>query len=249
MRRKNRKPIASIENLPQFTTMNVIEGQAGLVKYSSLIFYSLTLDNILNIIVLLILAGITISALSGDNGILTNATKAKEQTEISNEKDAVNLAVGGALAEDEGNSITYDNLAKEFDQNPGTRKYTLDGSGPFTVTFTDSGRAYLIDENGKISEVETGPVEQPEETPELWEATRTTDSAWYNYVDVTSNTVVRVSSAKITGGMKPIKYVGPESDTQTGSKWANVMTSDGSMFVWIPRYAYKITSGYHSSTA
>ena len=49
--------------------------------------------------------------------------------------------------------------------------------------------------------------------------------------------------------MKPIKYVGPESETQTGSKWANVMTSDGSMFVWIPRYAYKITSGYHSSTA
>ena len=204
---------------------------------------------VITIIVLLILAGVTISALSGDNGILTNATKAKEQTEISNEKDAVNLAVGGALAEDEGNSITYDNLAKEFNQNPGSGKYILDGSGPFTVTFTDSGRAYLIDENGKISEVETGPVEQPEETPELWEATRTTDSAWYSYVDVTSNTVVKVNSPKITGGMKPIKYVGPESDTQTGSKWANAMTSDGSMFVWIPRYAYKITSGYHSSTA
>ena len=60
---------------------------------------------------------------------------------------------------------------------------------------------------------------------------------------------MKVNSPKITGGMKPIKYVGPESDTQTGSKWANVMTSDGSMFVWIPRYAYKITSGYHSSTA
>ena len=204
---------------------------------------------VITIIVLLILAGVTISALSGDNGILTNATKAKEQTEISNEKDAVSLAVGGALAEDEGNIITYDNLVKEFDQNPGSGKYTLDGTGPFTVTFTDSGRAYLIDENGKISEIETGPVEQPEETPELWEATRTTDSAWYSYVDVTSNTVVKVNSPKITGGMKPIKYVGPESETQTGSKWANVMTSDGSMFVWIPRYAYKITSGYHSSTA
>ena len=25
--------------------------------------------------------------------------------------------------------------------------------------------------------------------------------------------------------------------------------SDGSMWVWIPRYAYSITSGYHSSTA
>ena len=204
---------------------------------------------VITIIVLLILAGVTISALSGDNGILTNATKAKEQTEISNEKDAVSLAVGGALAEDEGNIITYDNLVKEFDQNPGSGKYTLDGTGPFTVTFTDSGRAYLIDENGKISEIETGPVEQPEETPELWEATRTTDSAWYSYVDVTSNTVVKVNSPKLTGGMKPIKYVGPKSDTQTGSKWANAMTSDGSMFVWIPRYAYKITSGYHSDTA
>ena len=149
----NRNPIEiHRKKLPQFTTMNVIDGQAGLINYSSLIFYSLTIDNILNIIVLLILAGVTIAALSGDNGILTNATKAKEQTEISNEKDAVSLAVGGALAEDKGNSITYDNLVKEFDQNPGSGKYTLDGSGPFTVTFTDSGRSYLIDENGNISE-------------------------------------------------------------------------------------------------
>ena len=33
-----RKPIASLNKLPQFTTMNVIDGQAGLVRYSSLIF-------------------------------------------------------------------------------------------------------------------------------------------------------------------------------------------------------------------
>ena len=86
MREKNRKPIASIKKLPQFTTMNVIDGQAGLVNYSSLIFYSLTIDNILNIIVLLILVGVTIAAISGDNGILQNAARAKEQTEKA-EKD------------------------------------------------------------------------------------------------------------------------------------------------------------------
>ena len=74
MRENNRNPIERCrKRLPQFTTMNVIDGQAGLVIYSSLIFYSLTIDNILNIIVLLILAGVTISALSGDNGIFTNA--------------------------------------------------------------------------------------------------------------------------------------------------------------------------------
>ena len=30
-------------------------------------------------------------------------------------------------------------------------------------------------------------------------------------------------------------------------KWANAKSQDGSYWVWIPRYAYKITSGYHSS--
>ena len=34
----------------------------------------------------------------------------------------------------------------------------------------------------------------------------------------------------------------------TAKKWANAKTSDGSMWVWIPRYAYSITSGYHSSS-
>ena len=35
----------------------------------------------------------------------------------------------------------------------------------------------------------------------------------------------------------------------TAKKWANAKTSDGSMWVWIPRYAYSVTSGYHSSNA
>ena len=52
MREKNRKTIEIEKMLPQFTTMNVIDGQAGLMSYSSLIFYSLTIDNILNILVL-----------------------------------------------------------------------------------------------------------------------------------------------------------------------------------------------------
>ena len=82
MRENNRKPIEKcIKKLPQFTTMNVIDGQAGLVIYSSLIFYSLTIDNILNIIVLLILAAVSIATLTGENGILTRAQDAKEKTE------------------------------------------------------------------------------------------------------------------------------------------------------------------------
>ena len=87
--------------------------------------------------------------------------------------------------------------------------------------------------------------------PELWRRTTTDDPEWYSYIDANAESsetaVAEVNAPKLTGGMESIKYVGPESDTQTGSKWANAITSDGSMFVWIPRYAYKITSGYHQN--
>ena len=59
--------------------------------------------------------------------------------------------------------------------------------------------------------------------------------------------------------MTPIKWNGsswvetkgsdPDWYDYTAKKWANAKTSDGSMCVWIPRYAYSITSGYHSSIA
>ena len=88
MRGNNRKSIEKCrKRLPQFTMMNVIDGQAGLVIYSSLIFYSLTIDNILNIIVLLILAGVSIAMLTGNNGILTQASKAKENTAKAEEDE------------------------------------------------------------------------------------------------------------------------------------------------------------------
>ena len=48
---------------------------------------------VITIIVLLILSGVTISALSGENGIITNAIKAKEQINESNFEENVNLVL------------------------------------------------------------------------------------------------------------------------------------------------------------
>ena len=48
------------------------------------------------------------------------------------------------------------------------------------------------------------------------------------------------------------EWVEPQSTDDwydyTVNKWANAMTKDGSMWVWIPRYAYSIKSGYHNSS-
>ena len=64
---------------------------------------------------------------------------------------------------------------------------------------------------------------------------------WYAYKDNSGNKA-QVNAPKLADGMTAIKY---ETEV-TGSKWANAMTKDGSMWVWIPRYAYKIT--YKNST-
>lgn len=66
-----------------------------------------------------------------------------------------------------------------------------------------------------------------------------------------------VNRPQLANGMTPIKWVdGVETVTTADDPnwydyskqlWANSKTEDGSYFVWIPRYAYKITSGYHSS--
>ena len=109
MRGKNRNSIASCLKLPQFTTMNVIDGQAGVIIYSSLICYSLTIDNILNIIVLLILAGVAIATLTGDNGLLTKAGNAKNATEHANLEEEVQLA----LVENEADKYLSSNSSIE----------------------------------------------------------------------------------------------------------------------------------------
>ena len=70
-------------------------------------FYWLTISNFLYIIVLLILAGVTIAALSGDNGILQNAIRAKELTEVKSEEEAIKLIVTAVNSETKKENNEY----------------------------------------------------------------------------------------------------------------------------------------------
>ena len=71
---------------------------------------------VITIIVLLILAGVTIAALSGDNGILKKATEAKNSTGISQEEESVKVAVAEALTQGIGTATT-ENLQKALTNN------------------------------------------------------------------------------------------------------------------------------------
>ena len=157
MRENNRKPIEKCrKKLPQFTTMNVIDGQAGLVSYFSLIFYSLTIDNILNIIVLLILAGVTIATLTGDNGILTKAQEASEKTKQANAEEQVQLAVVGSIGTD--GILNLENLNKELEQigayyngNPISTAGNKIEEGDLPVTVTLDGQEVTIGQSGNVA--------------------------------------------------------------------------------------------------
>jgi hypothetical protein len=83
-----------------------------------------------------------------------------------------------------------------------------------------------------------------------------TDPTLYTYY----NKPKGVNAPQLATGMTPIKWNGntwmdtTESDvdwynyTTTDKKWANARTADGSMWVWIPRYIYKVSSGWHTAT-
>ena len=111
---------------------------------------------VITIIVLLILAGVTIATLFGENGILTKATEASEETEIAQEKEEVRLAYTAAKA----NKENYEELVTDAEMNDELDKLnstgTASGTGTLTVTF-ESGREYTINQ-------ETGEITGPEKT-------------------------------------------------------------------------------------
>ena len=64
----------------------------------------------ITIIILLILAGITIVGLTGKNGLIKNAGQAKEETEISNEKEILERATATTMGKDRRGNIEEENL-------------------------------------------------------------------------------------------------------------------------------------------
>lgn len=105
---------------------------------------------VVTIIVLLILAGVSIAMLTGDNGILTQSKTAKTDTEKAEAVERINLALNAALAaamEDSANVPTVENVkahdsifgqeGTKYDVNadtPGSITITYDKDGPATAT-------------------------------------------------------------------------------------------------------------------
>ncbi len=123
------------------------------------------------------IVGVTIATLTGENGILTRASEASEQTEIAEEKEAIGVAYAGVLADNNGTGVSADELQNELQKNGYNATVTDKGNGTFTVKF-ETGREYTINADGSI---EGGNGESGDNTE--------TDIAGKYYEDDTNITV------------------------------------------------------------
>ena len=167
---------------------------------------------VITIIILLILAAIVIAALTGENGLITRAKQARDETEEAQREEQDRLAELEQLLNN--NVVSEEQFNEEKQVN-----------APKLTTSSNSR-----EDTGLI------PIKW---NGSNWEVCTEDDPAWYNYSSESIQTEDGQTVPKMT--------------------WANAMLSDGklkkgtaqpgdivpeneegSMFVWIPRYAYSI---------
>ena len=149
---------------------------------------------VITIVVLLILAGVTIAALSGDNGILKRAVEAREETNRVNKEEEENLK----LLINSMNSVMCSTEGFVKEKNVNSPKIT----------------------NGMI------PIKWENEN---WVVCSQEDNSWYNYDYTKKWANVMLSDGTYKADTVKVGQVVEEKDL-------------GSMYVWIPRYAYQIVA-------
>ena len=103
---------------------------------------------VVTIIVLLILAGVTIATLTGENGILSQAQVSKDSTERAEEKERIQLEVLGSYETD--GILSISNLKSNILAHIEGATHDDANNFPLTVTYTATGHAYTIDDFGNV---------------------------------------------------------------------------------------------------
>ena len=167
---------------------------------------------VITIVVLLILAGVSIAMLTGQNGILTQAQNASKQTDIGKEKEQIAVAYNGVKTKKEGEDVTSGELDAELKANGADA--TATGTDPITVTFNDSKRSYTIDANGNI----TGP--ESEESGETGETEQG---------DIVA--IMKIEGTKVETPPIPTGFSHIDGTVDDGYV---IQDGDGNQFVWVP---------------
>ena len=170
---------------------------------------------VITIIVLLILAGVAIATLTGDNGILKKAGDAKTQTEQAKEDENLKIAIAGSYGTD--GKLNLKDL-KDNLENQGIN-YDKNNTG-FPLEVTVNGEKKKIDANGNVT-VKLESVADSKTKGTVFDDVTTLEDTYGNQVKVPKGFKIASDSATdVTGGIVI------EDATYTNTI--------GSQFVWIP---------------
>ncbi|MCI8760230.1 MAG: hypothetical protein HFJ34_03810 [Clostridia bacterium] len=176
---------------------------------------------VITIIILLILAGVSIGTLTGENGILNKATKAREETKKESAKEKIELEVLGSL--DDNGKLDIDELKEKFKKhlNISDSDITTNEDGSLTVKL--DGYVFEISEEGKVTQKGTYEnTDQPIQNGG-WNGDKKV-----NPPNLMNNELTACywdeSENEVTGdtGENWYQYVAGDNETDTKtSKWAN----------------------------
>ena len=155
---------------------------------------------VITVVVLLIISGVTISTLTGDNSIIKNAQNADSEKNRSEEKETVEWAAAQSVAINDIGKVTSDNLDHYMEtyigEDPdGEMAYEIeDGYNDiFLVEFKVSGNKYTVDQNGMVyegEELNRDGIELPDtlilnvgETVKLQYSSEASNITWSNSND------------------------------------------------------------------
>ena len=194
---------------------------------------------VITIIVLLILAGVTIATLTGDNGILTKAQNAKTQNDKATVKEKVDLAIAASL--DETGKINLEQLKTNLNNVDGINPIKddlTDSSFPLEVTVDGTKVTIKKDSNGKYSTSvgestgSSGGGQEEEQISDHSEVVVPTITATGNLANKPNIKEVRQGNIPIPQGYNYIK--GDKIGGAVITDAASVEEKEGNEFVWVP---------------
>ena len=101
---------------------------------------------VITIIVLLILAGVSIAMLTGDNGLLTKANNSKTETLKAEAVEKINIEAQALYADLLSGKAaeTIETIKGRLNTNNNGINYTVTGSGTGPYTFSASGKGISV---------------------------------------------------------------------------------------------------------
>ena len=187
---------------------------------------------VVTVIVLLILAGVTISTLTGNNGIIIQAKQAKENNNSETVKEKVEVEILKSI--DKKGNLDENTFEKNVTKN--IKGSTVTKSGNSLIVKADGYEVTVDKESGEVIEVAKSDGETP--TTGITPGTIVSKTEKNNYSDGTDTATVpqgftvsgKEDEQKIANGL--VIYDIPESEISSVD-W-NTASTKYNQFVWIP---------------